>query len=143
RSPSRLHFGLLAFGDRLPRGFGGVGLMVQDPGLCLEVTLAETNSVSGDVPPNIHDRCLKIVAAVQEHIPRLSAAVHIQRIPNEHAGLGTGTQLSLCLARALAELAGVPASVQDLARWTGRGLRSAIGIHGFERGGLLVDGGKS
>jgi beta-RFAP synthase len=29
-----------------------------------------------------------------------------------------------------------------LARHVGRGLRSALGVHGFERGGFLVEGGK-
>jgi beta-RFAP synthase len=30
----------------------------------------------------------------------------------------------------------------ELARWLGRGCRSALGIHGFGHGGFLVDGGK-
>jgi beta-ribofuranosylaminobenzene 5'-phosphate synthase len=33
-------------------------------------------------------------------------------------------------------------SVDDLARWTGRGRRSGIGLHGFQQGGLIVDGGR-
>ena len=33
-------------------------------------------------------------------------------------------------------------SVEELARWTGRGRRSGIGLHGFEHGGLIVDGGR-
>jgi len=33
-------------------------------------------------------------------------------------------------------------SVDDLARLTGRGRRSGIGIHGFHQGGLIVDGGR-
>lgn len=60
-----------------------------------------------------------------------------------HAGLGSGTQTALALAAALARLGGeenVPAI--ELARRVGRGARSALGIHGFEHGGLLVEGGK-
>ncbi len=30
----------------------------------------------------------------------------------------------------------------ELARWTGRGRRSGIGLHGFHHGGLIVDGGR-
>lgn len=63
--------------------------------------------------------------------------------PPFHVGLGTGTQLALALGRAWSEAAGetgLPAT--ELARRTGRGLRSALGCHGFDRGGFLVDGGK-
>ncbi len=57
-------------------------------------------------------------------------------------GLGVGTQLSLAVARAVLELAGVTdAPVEKLARLTGRGGRSGIGLHGFAHGGLIVDGG--
>ena len=31
--PSRLHFGLLGWGPQAPRQFGGVGLMIEKPGL--------------------------------------------------------------------------------------------------------------
>ena len=33
RTPSRLHFGLFGWGPEARRQFGGVGLMVDDPGL--------------------------------------------------------------------------------------------------------------
>ena len=33
-------------------------------------------------------------------------------------------------------------SVEELARLSGRGRRSGIGLHGFEHGGLIVDGGR-
>jgi beta-RFAP synthase len=60
----------------------------------------------------------------------------------EHAGLGTGTQLGLATTRLLAEACGLGESATQLGRRVGRGLRSALGIHGFERGGFLVEAGK-
>ena len=58
-------------------------------------------------------------------------------------GLGVGTQLSLAVARAVTESLGAPVkSAVELARLTGRGGRSGVGIHGFDHGGFLVDGGK-
>ena len=58
--------------------------------------------------------------------------------------LGSGTQLGLAVARALSELSGErSAPVEALAQRAGRGLRSAIGLHGFARGGFLVDGGRA
>jgi beta-ribofuranosylaminobenzene 5'-phosphate synthase len=67
----------------------------------------------------------------------------IQRAAPEHRGLGTGTQHGLAVARVLTELAGRPDEpVSFLAELAERGLRSGIGVHGFERGGLIVDGGR-
>jgi beta-RFAP synthase len=59
-----------------------------------------------------------------------------------HAGLGSGTQLALAVARALAELYGVASDARSLARAVGRGRRSAIGTWTFEDGGLVVEGGR-
>lgn len=58
-----------------------------------------------------------------------------------HAGLGSGTQLALALGHAFARLRGLHWTSEEIARITGRGLRSGIGIAGFDRGGLLLDGG--
>ncbi len=58
-------------------------------------------------------------------------------------GCGVGTQLSLAIARLLTKLVGLDdVPVSTLARLTGRGRRSGIGIHGFASGGLIVDGGR-
>jgi beta-RFAP synthase len=60
-----------------------------------------------------------------------------------HQGLGAGTQLGMAVATALSLLSGdADVDPSTLARWVGRGSRSAIGIRGFERGGFLVDAGK-
>jgi beta-RFAP synthase len=50
-----------------------------------------------------------------------------------------GTALSLAVARAVAG----PRPVAELAALTGRGERSGIGLHGFDRGGFLLDAGKT
>jgi beta-RFAP synthase len=64
--------------------------------------------------------------------------------PRAHVGLGTGTQLGLAVCRAIAGAVGLPPrSSAEVAALIGRGRRSAIGVHGFEQGGLLVDGGKA
>jgi beta-ribofuranosylaminobenzene 5'-phosphate synthase len=128
---SRLHFGLLrpppTGGDR---GFGGCGLMVDEPGVSVVVEPAATWSAEGPAA----ERALVVARRVTDQPHR----VVVEACPPEHTGLGVGTQLSLAIARALRPAA----SVADLARLTGRGRRSAIGVHGFEAGGFLVDGGK-
>ena len=157
-TPSRLHFGLLNLGgdgeawpDRhgrrvLPaRRFGGVGLMVDRPGV--QVAASACAEWSADGP--LADRALAFARRFEESIrqERPDAELPPQRIvveqaPPEHIGLGVGTQLGLATARALAEQWGYVPDIPDLARHVGRGLRSALGVHGFVRGGFLVESGK-
>jgi beta-RFAP synthase len=70
-------------------------------------------------------------------------AITVERCAPEHVGLGTGTQLGLATALAVASAAGQSEfNPVDLARRLGRGRRSALGLHGFAQGGFLVEGGK-
>jgi beta-ribofuranosylaminobenzene 5'-phosphate synthase len=147
---SRLHFGLLSlsreppwansFGDPTlqPRQFGGVGLMVQQP--CLRLVSEPATQWSADGP--LAERALGFARSIAERLAEFNfhpRHLHIEEAPPEHRGLGTGTQLGLAVARALV---GESKSAADLAELTGRGHRSALGIHGFEHGGFLVEAGK-
>jgi beta-RFAP synthase len=144
RTPSRLHFGLLNVGPADPpaRQFGGVGLMVQAPGIQLTAAAAPEWSAEGPLA----GRALAFARSFTETLD--SGAVRPQHLRIEaaaldHVGLGTGTQLGLAVARALALAHGL--AQQDavaLARRVRRGGRSALGVHGFEYGGFLVDGGR-
>jgi beta-RFAP synthase len=149
RTGSRLHFGLLSVpsADRgqpaLPvRRFGGAGMMVESPGVCLAVRPAADWSAEGPLA----ERALAFARWFAGTLPPGAVPPHhlvVERCPPEHMGLGTGTQLGLAVARALAAAAGwLEPDAVDLARRVGRGLRSAIGVHGFARGGFLVDAGQ-
>ena len=75
--------------------------------------------------------------------PGQAFEINIERCPPEHVGLGTGTQLGLAVARAIAVTVDRgDMSIPDLAKLVGRGRRSALGIHGFAQGGFLVEAGK-
>jgi beta-ribofuranosylaminobenzene 5'-phosphate synthase len=154
RAASRLHFGLLhlASKERAPaaasrwhvpeRLFGGVGLMIEDPGVQLTVARSATWAAQGPLA----DRAMQTAERVKVGLTAVMAAPHlvtVERAAPEHAGLGTGTQLALAVARGLTASAGLglPAAT-ELARLAGRGLRSALGVHGFDNGGFLVEGGK-
>jgi beta-RFAP synthase len=157
-TPSRLHFGLLSLGadgeawpDRhgrrvLPaRRFGGVGLMVERPGVQVASSPAAAWSAEGPLA----DRALVFARRFAESVrrERPDADLPQQRLvvetaPPEHVGLGVGTQLGLATARALVEAWGYISDIEDLARMIGRGMRSALGVHGFARGGFLVESGK-
>jgi beta-ribofuranosylaminobenzene 5'-phosphate synthase len=149
QTPSRLHFGLFRVsasadrGEQPRRRFGGIGLMVAAPGVRLAAQPAERWSAEGPLAA----RTLAFARAfLVSYPPETFAPLRfvIEQAPPEHAGLGTGTQLGMAVARALVAAAGwTECNIADLARRLGRGTRSAIGIRGFEHGGFLVDAGKT
>ena len=55
-TPSRLHFGLLGWGPQVPRQFGGVGLMLERPGLEIVAETAPTWEADGPLA----DRALDV-----------------------------------------------------------------------------------
>ena len=139
RTPGRLHFGLLARGPKAPRQFGGLGLMVREP--CLEIEATESAAWTFAGP--MAERARAVVDRLAETgLVDRPLSVRILQAPAEHAGLGTGTQLSLAMAKIVAHRAGRDCSTVELAVMTGRGARSGVGLHGFDHGGLIVEGGR-
>jgi beta-ribofuranosylaminobenzene 5'-phosphate synthase len=148
RTGSRLHFGLFSLGDS-PRRFGGVGLMIEQPGIQLCATPAREWSAEGPLSARVLEFARRFalgIALTNEsgtaYHPLTPQHFLVGRAAPEHAGLGTGTQLGLATARLLAEACGLRESHVELARRVGRGRRSALGVHGFEQGGFLVEAGK-
>jgi len=159
-APSRLHFGLYGFGPSLQRQFGGIGAMIESPGVQLEATTVvaglptepqrhgqETGRNSSILATGpLADRVRKF-AQVWADFHRLDAppACHIiiDDAPQEHSGLGVGTQLGLSVAAALNALFEIgPCTPAELAHSVGRGVRSAVGTYGFVQGGLIAERGK-
>lgn len=146
-APSRLHFGLFhvpAGGEQKPgeRAFGGVGLMIDAPGVVVSVRSAETWQFEGIGASRAQTFAMRYTASLPDP-DRRTFQVLVERCPVEHTGLGVGTQLGLAVAKALAVAGGFGRSdAVTLATRVGRGERSAIGVHGFDRGGLVIDAGK-
>ncbi len=138
-APARLHFGVLDLAGRLGRHFGGLGAAIPCPSLLLEATRGSGLSASGPDSERALEFARKFVS-----VYRLPAAVRlvVHRAIPTHAGLGSGTQLGLSVARALARLHGVEASTLELATAVARGKRSAIGTWAFMLGGFIVEGGR-
>jgi len=139
RAPARLHFGVLDLRGMLGRRFGGMGAAVPAPALELEAERADGFFVSG---PDA-DRALGFAKRYGDSagIPG-GARIRITRAMPAHSGLGSGTQLALSVARALAELYGQPHDAATLARQVSRGARSGVGTWLFERGGFVLEGGR-
>ncbi len=155
-APSRLHFGLLSVPvagqthwpnpDGKPglpvRSFGGVGLMIDKPGVVVEARPAKEWASEGMYAERALAFAKMFVASLLEK-NRCGFHVRVERCPQEHVGLGVGTSLGLSVAKALAvELGRGDWDSMELARRIGRGKRSAVGVHGFQHGGLIVEAGK-
>lgn len=141
-APSRLHFGLLSFGSSDQRQFGGIGAMIEKPGLVVQVSHAEHFEI-------IHDREDRVRSIVDAWVDSLGRSelprfkIEVVSAPPLHTGLGVGTQLALAVASALETLCDFEdIAVEELASRVGRGLRSAVGTYGFRDGGLIAELGK-
>lgn len=160
RTGARLHFGPFAVGATSGRRFGGVGLMIDAPGVDLTVSAAASGVLTDAIEcdPIVRGAIEAALRGYRQTMPEGTALppvrLRVDSFIPPHAGLGSGTQTALAVARGLSEWeqrtgsssgrsghAAVAAS--ELARRTGRGARSGIGIAGFESGGLLSDAGKS
>ena len=144
-APSRLHFGLLQVPtERSPeasRKFGGVGLMIDLPGTVVTARPAESWQFEGMHASRAQVFAHRFVAGLER--PPRPLQILVERCPAEHTGLGVGTQLGLAVGKAIAlELDFPELSAVEIAARVGRGERSAIGVHGFDRGGLIVEPGK-
>ncbi|MBD3672901.1 MAG: beta-RFAP synthase [Planctomycetaceae bacterium] len=140
---SRLHFGPLTNGRHRDRLFGGIGMMIGWPEIQVTLSLAEEDAVHSPAPLEqkvfeYRDRYRDQVAT-SDNSP---VAIAVEADASLHSGLGTGTQLAMGIAHGLDYLYGHQHPLDQLAKFVGRGRRSALGVHGFQRGGFLVDGGK-
>lgn len=142
---ARLHFGLLAHGAEIPRRFGGAGVMVSGCGFRLRGTISDTDDVRGDeaTARRVGEFVSTIRTTWAPSVSLPPCRIDVEQAIPPHAGLGSGTQLGLAVARLVTSLAGqTDLSAVKLAQLAGRGLRSGLGVHGFGQGGFLVDGGK-
>ena len=148
-----------------PTNYGGVGLMIASPGFVLAASRSDRDRIAcPDKPTSGHPltsssadstsqfdvtsrRVAHLVEQYRRSCPSVrqppACSIEVRQIIPPHCGLGSGTQLAMAVAQVLALFsADGQADATTLARRVARGKRSAIGIHGFARGGFLVDGGK-
>jgi beta-RFAP synthase len=138
-APARLHFGVLDLRGDLGRRFGGLGAGIPQPSLLLEVAPAPDLTAEGSDSARAREFARRFLAY---HRLEAGARLIVHRQIPAHSGLGSGTQLGMAVARALAELHGLPTEPLAMARAVERGLRSAIGIWTFALGGFIVEGGR-
>ncbi len=149
-APSRLHFGLFAFGEGHQLQHGGVGLMIDRPktrlrfarSAELNLQVADESRMRRTIATWLSIHADHLREPVSE-IEKLGVAIRQISGPKPHVGMGSGTQLTLAVAAGLDHWFGVAPSISiaDAALY-GRGQRSTVGSHGFFLGGLIIDNGK-
>ena len=144
RTGSRLHFGLLTHGPG-PGRLGGIGLMIDTPGVMLRVSHAVRDSISG--PPDVVARAAAVLRRVRAQVlmPVYRGGFELlfaELIP-PHRGLGSGTQFDLAVYIAIVS-ASYGCSILRQDWWSfggGRGTRTRVGRMGFHFGGFHADSG--
>ncbi len=141
-APARLHFGMLDPAGLGARRFGGFGVGIESPRAVVGARIGgePSDTVVASGPQ----------ARRAEHFARRARSMFAvsgglelsvyEAIPS-HVGLGSGTKLGLAVARAVATLAGIAASPEQLADASGRGARSSVGAWTFGAPGLVVEAG--
>ena len=138
-APARLHLGFLDLNGGLGRRYGSIGLAIEEPATELVVRRAAAPATSG---PEAGRAARSIARFADAFGLSGSYGVSVARAIPAHAGLGSGTQLSLAIGTALARLEGLDRTPRAIGEMETRGARSAIGMAAFECGGFIVDGGR-
>ena len=133
RTGARLHFGLLD----TAAPFGGAGVMIDQP--ATQVVVDPSASFQCDAA--IADRTQLILERILKRLGltrRPSCRILVPCRASAHAGLGSGTQLSLAIAEGLCRHLGWKMSESEIGcQLAARGKRSAVGVHGYFHGGLI------
>jgi beta-RFAP synthase len=137
-TPARLHLGLIDLGGELGRIFGGIGVAINHPNVILEAKPSQSLTIKGEKSESVK---LLVERFLKNYPIDAKVTVNVKQTIPEHVGLGSGTQLALAVATALAKLFSIRASIRDLALAMGRGQISGVGTAVFEQGGFVVEGG--
>ena len=150
-TPSRLHLTLIDLNGIYGRIDGGVGITLQKPGLKIQAEPADNGvevvfskscqfiaGLVDDYTVKIKNSTLKVIDALKIGAG-FKFTVHSTYSP--HSGLGSGTQLSLAVAKLISRMNNHDLNALDMAKIVGRGGTSGIGVESFENGGFIIDGG--
>ncbi|MGH8120796.1 MAG: beta-ribofuranosylaminobenzene 5'-phosphate synthase family protein [Gammaproteobacteria bacterium] len=138
-APGRLHLGFIDLHGGMGRTFGSLGLCLDDIHTHVSAVISDSVFIHG---PSSH-RASVYAGRMLEYLgihTGVELTIH-EAIP-DHAGLGSGTQLSFAVGTAIARAYGYDVPVKEVAEIMERGARSGIGIGAFTLGGFLVDGGR-
>tara|TARA_Y100000992_G_C21271575_1_gene497231 strand:- start:813 stop:1763 length:951 start_codon:yes stop_codon:yes gene_type:complete len=133
-SPSRLHLGFYGFDAHHGYKYGSMGLAINAHKTIISVKHSQ-NMVS-DLPKKY---TLPLTKYLKLKGVKNRFEIKTLQKPPSHVGLGSGTQLSLCIGMAICKLFQLNLETNDIANLYNRGQRSGTGISIFNQGGFVVD----
>jgi len=148
---SRLHLTLIDLNGERGRLDGGVGITLKKPNLIIRArpngefkTIFTEENLEEDLIKEYTAKIEKAAEKTLSHIENIKKFDFIiERTFPAHSGLGSGTQVSLAIAKLITGFYGMEMDSWELAKIVGRGGTSGIGVASFEHGGFIVDGGHS
>lgn len=144
-TPCRIHLSLIDENGYTGRVDGGVGLMLDQPNVVLEVSNSadefaiECHRYYRESVHVINEKASKVFKLF--HINNKNFHFNLLRYYPSHVGLGSKTQLSLAIGTAISKLKNMDIPIEEITKMVERGGTSGIGWRGFETGGFIVDGG--
>lgn len=141
---------LIDLNGSIGRVDGGVGLTIQKPQLIieaesenegLEIKFEESNlsrKLMDDYADKIKNSALKMAEFLNIDS---GFGFKIKKTYPAHSGLGSGTQISLAVAKVILKLHDKDMAAPQIAKIVGRGGTSGIGVRAFDNGGFIIDGG--
>lgn len=144
-TPCRLHFSLIDLNGSIGRIDGGLGVALNNPQIIVEAELSNEFNLNVTNSQGYSNK--EITEIIRDIMKSLNienkVSLKIQLNIPAHKGLGSKTQLSLAISKALCLLNDIEKSPYELAKLTKRAGTSRIGLTAFERGGFILDGGHS
>ncbi len=140
RTPSRIHVTLIDLNGSLGRIDGGVGFALEHP--YVEIVAKECEDVLVEGECFNLERFRRVAEFLSGRFG-VGIEMEVKSDYKAHVGLGSGTQISLAVAKAFNDIYDLGFSVRELAHLVGRGGTSGIGVAVFEFGGFVIDGGHS
>ncbi|MCE5215372.1 MAG: hypothetical protein LLF83_11735 [Methanobacterium sp.] len=152
-TPSRLHVTLIDLNGKYDRIDGGVGITTKTPRLVLEardgyddihIEFANSDSdiLTEETVNDYQSKILSATSKINEFL-NLEGGYHfkLKEIFPSHSGLGSGTQLSLAVAKLILMMNDQDLNSPKIGEIVGRGGTSGIGVASFDHGGFIVDAG--
>jgi beta-ribofuranosylaminobenzene 5'-phosphate synthase len=102
RTPARIHLGMLAFGQAAARSYGGVGFMLDRPGMHIRLRRSARLEARGPQA----ERAIRFArtCALAWNLAEAPCSIEVVSAPRCHVGLGSGTQLGLAVAAGMRQL---------------------------------------
>lgn len=137
QAPVRVHFGLASLTAESSRAFGGAGLSIWHT-----PAVVTARRIGGDARLLCANKELYEYLYHHFSIATLNdVEVEIAQAPAAHVGLGSKTSVAMAVSEALSLLLCLDLGRNDIARRSGRGGASGIGVNAYFEGGLVVDAG--